>query len=88
MARRAVWASGAALLAFAVPWLTFFVEPNDSAPWWTTWLPGSAWLVLATVGLTLLLSKGRRSVGAALLLGGVVGFGLFWLTIPAISAGG
>lgn len=87
--RVAAWSLAAICVAFLVPWVTFFVEPNGSSPWWTTWAPLGAWLLPAAVGVAWVIAGGRfRRIGAALILGDAIGFALFWITIPVIAASG
>jgi hypothetical protein len=72
------WTLVGAAVAFFVPWVTFYVEPNDSSPWWTTWVPVGAWLSTGIVGLAWLVAGGRvRRIGVALVLGDILGFVLF-----------
>ncbi len=78
----AMWTSLAGALAFCVPWLTFYMEPNDSSPWWTTWIPVGVWLLTATFGAAWVLAGGRvRRIGAALILGDALGFVLFVVSV-------
>jgi len=80
----------AVCVALAVPWISFLLEPDDSAPWWTTWAPVSAWVLPLLVGTAVLsLARGRRTFGVSLIVGDVAGFALFWATaIYIIPAGG
>jgi hypothetical protein len=75
------WMLASGAPAFLVPWVTFYVEPNDSAPWWTTWVPIGAWVLTGTFGLAWVLAGGRvRRIGAAIILGEALGFVLFFVS--------
>jgi hypothetical protein len=76
------WAFAMAAIAISIPYIVLQAQPKYSSPWWSTWLPIGFWLMSFTWGLAWVVAGGRfRKVGAALILGDVVGAAafLYWV---------
>jgi hypothetical protein len=76
-------------VAFVVPWVSFYVEPDDRSPCWTTWVPWGTWIVIATLGVAQMVwARGsRRWFGAALVLADAVCAYVSW-AMAATGTGG
>ena len=85
----AAWTLAGFAVAFVVPWVSFYVEPNDSSPWWATWVPLGTWILIATLGVAQMVwGRGnRRWFGVALLLGDLVCAYVIW-AMAATGTGG
>jgi hypothetical protein len=77
-------------VAFVVPWVTFYVEPDDSTPWWTIWVPIGTWILIAAVGISQMVRArgGRRWLGAVTVLGDVVAFYAILAVVATATGGG
>jgi hypothetical protein len=77
-----IWALAMAVAALVFPYIVLQAQPTYSGPWWVTWLPIGFWLMAGTWGLAWVVAGGRfRKIGAALILGDVVGAAgfLYWV---------
>jgi hypothetical protein len=86
----AAWTLAGITVAFVVPWVSLYVEPNDSSPWWTTWIPLGTWIVIATFGVAQMVwDRGsRRWFGALLVLGDAVCAYVIWALAASATGGG
>jgi hypothetical protein len=90
IARSVVWTVALIAAAIVVPWVSFYLEPNDSSPWWTFWVPVGTWVLIALLGIAQMVrGRGaRRWLGLAIILGDLIAFYLILGAIATATGGG